>query len=100
MVERITGDRVDLLFGLHRTLHDGVMGLERVRIVGVRGKNFLLDALTQTIVRHEQNDLLGVLFLRDNPTGHLIHGEQIRTARGMQFLGLDHALADGFYGQE
>lgn len=98
MIQGITGRRgVDALFGLHGTLHNGMMRLERLNIVLIGFEDFFFDALTQAILSDGRNNFTRVLFLDVNPADHLIEGEQIIAAHGVavQFIGLDHGLANG-----
>jgi len=98
VIQGIASRRIDLLLALHGALHDGVVRFEGLHVLLVTGKDFLLDALTQAVFRHERNDFLGVFLLGKDPARHLVHGEQVGTGRGVEFGGLDHAFADGFCG--
>jgi len=96
MVKGIGRRGIDTLLAFHGSLHDGMMSLQGIHVVLVVGKDLLLDALAEAIVRNESNDLGGVLLLGVDPANHLIN--VLGRTRGVKLVGLDHGLADGCSG--
>mmetsp|Transcript_6403 Transcript_6403/g.13826 ORF Transcript_6403/g.13826 Transcript_6403/m.13826 type:complete len:246 (+) Transcript_6403:115-852(+) len=96
--QRISQCRVDVLLALHGREHDLVVCLECCNEVSLAGKRGLgvahgLDALAEAVLRHQRNDLAGMLLLGVDPTGHLVDVE--RSHRSRELTDLHHRLLDG-----
>ena len=94
VVEVVGGGNIEGLFGLHGCLHDGVVGLEGIDVILIRLEDVLFDTLAETVLSNEGNDFGGVFFLGVDPADHLVHGEWFAGQSGVQFVALDHGLAD------
>ena len=93
MVQNVGRRGVDTLLALHRGLHDGMVSHQGIGIVLVVFKDILLDALAEAVIRHERDDLGGMLLLGVDPADHLV--DVLRSSRGVELRALDHGLADG-----
>ena len=76
MLQSITSSDIQGLLGLHCSLHDGMMSLEGLNVFKITLEDFLLDTLTETILGHKLDNLVGMLFLGVDPSNHLIHSER------------------------
>lgn len=98
VVQSIGSGRIQTLLGLHGTLHDSMVALEGLHVFLVRLENVLLDALAEAVFTHQLDNLVGVLLLGVNPSDHLIEGGCVGGMGSMEFIGLEHGLADGIGG--
>ena len=93
MVQNVGRRGVDTLLALHGGLHHGMVRHQGIGIVLVVFKDLLLDALAEAVLRHERDDLGGMLLLGVDPADHLV--DVLSSSRGVELRALDHGLADG-----
>jgi hypothetical protein len=75
MIQGIARGRIHVLLTLHGTLHDSVMRLERLDIVGITFKDFLFDALAQAVFGNRLDDFRAMLLLGINPLHFTFNGK-------------------------
>lgn len=99
LFQSVTIFQTHALLGLHGSQQYLMMRLEGTQIFVVRCKGAPFDPLAQTVFADRCNDLIGMLFLRHDPSDELVGIQRCRIyIVGVEFVGFYHGLTNGLAG--